>query len=409
MISSPPSGALSLEEALSLLQQIESKNVQALSSRLSPVKASAAQSLKVIGELANEMEREKIKLEGLEQRYKSVVENSRKTIVTSLKREAAVSLELPQSVNDAKKFKEKFEAMMNRIGEVTGSHSKMLNNFMKKQANKMKEEFEALQKLQSETKTIISEYEQSRLPVIKCSNLLNTASQKASSIALGEDSSRTLEKVISETEQEIGSIKSELDSLMASSEFEKAEDAAKEISEVEKLRDALHDHTLELFSHAARAFTKYSYGITKETERRLQVMSLEPWKILYERDISLYSSLLFEVRKSVGSGNIQLKDSDRMVHYLDTILESLPDLQKRARTLEEKLNQLQEQDSGLVARSNALQEKISMRSEQLERSRQELELQKRQTGEKKTEVDMALKEAADVLHDLTGQQYSLKY
>src|SRR5688500_16809968 len=122
-------GSLSIQEAQALLQEIETSNIRALSSRLAPVKSSAERSLKAIGTLASEMEHEKIKLEGLEQRFKSLVENSRKAVIGTLKREALVEFELPESVNDARKFREKFEALMKRFGEVTGSHSKILNNF----------------------------------------------------------------------------------------------------------------------------------------------------------------------------------------------------------------------------------------------------------------------------------------
>ena len=125
-----------------MLQSLESQRVIELSARLAHTKDSVAQSLEDINTLASDMEREKIKFEDLEHRVKSVVENSKKTVVLSLRREASLQLPLPQSINDAKKFKERFETMMKRFGEVSGSHSKVLNAFMKKHSYRMKDEFE---------------------------------------------------------------------------------------------------------------------------------------------------------------------------------------------------------------------------------------------------------------------------
>ena len=409
VISAPPAGALSIQEAQALLQQIESANVQSLAARLSPIKESAAQSLKTIEQLANEMEHEKIKLEGLEQRHKSVVENSRKTIVTSLRREASVALDLPQSVNDAKKFKEKFEAMMNRFGEVSGSHRKVLNTFMKKNANRMKDEFERLQRLLSDAKSVISEFDQKRIPLVKCGNFLNTAAQKASTIKSGENYLRDAETQISQIEEELATTNAEFAALKNSPEFDRAAAVAERRSKVKDQQQVLHNQIHELFSHVSRAFTKYSYGLTKETEARLNLMSSEPWRILDESDTSPYSSLLFEVRKSVQSGKIQLKDSDKTIHYFDIILQSLPDFQEKAKSLKSDLESLAREDSTLVSKTSELEERILQRNEEIIKNRHDEELQRRQNEERKQEVALLLREAEALMFDLANQRYSLHY
>jgi len=402
-------GALSIQQAQDLLRNIESAKVQELSSRLAPVRESASQHLKAIADLASQMEHEKIKLEDLEQRYRSVVENSRKTVVASLKREAATEFQLPQSVNDAKKFKEKFETMMNRIGEVTGSHSKVLNVFMKKHAGKMKDEFESLSKLLNEIKSAVSELDYKRAPIVKCGSVLNTASQKAASIKSSEASVQNIEGEIKNTEAGLARLKGELDALKGSPEFDQAAAVVKKIEDAEGQEEQLCDQMVDLFSRVSRAFTKYSYNITKETEARLSVLSEEPWKVLYEADVSPYSSLLLEIRKSIDSGQIQLKDSDKVLNYLDVILKSLPELQSRAKALRAETDSLHQGDVKLVHRAKELEEEIAQHEEELAKNRQMQEQQKRQITEKTGEVGTLLKEAAEILAELTGQRYSLEY
>jgi len=408
-ISAPAAGALSIQQAQDLLRSIESARVQELALRLAPVKESAAQSLKVIGGLANDMEREKLKLEDLEQRFKSVAENSKRTVVSSLRREASTELLLPQSANDARKFKEKFEAMMNRFGEVSGSHSKMLNAFMKKQAGKMKDEFEALTKLLNETRAAMSDFELKRAPIVKCGSILNTASQKVSSIRSTEASVQGIEGQMKNAESELYRLKGDLAVLRASPEFGQAEAAAQKAGEAARQEEQFHAELVDLFSHVSRAFTKYSYGLTRETEARLQMMSDEPWKMLHESDAAPYSLLLLEIRKSIGAGKIQLKDSDRILHYLDVILNSLPELQGRAQAIKAERDSLRRSDSGLVGRARELEEKILQYEEELARGRQNAEQQKRQIAEKGAELAAQLKEASAILEDLAGQKYLLEY
>jgi hypothetical protein len=407
--SVPTAAALSIQHAKDLLRSVEAARVHELALRLAPIKESAVQSLTVIAGLANDMEHEKLKLEDLEQRFKSVAENSKKTVVSSLRREALTELLLPQSANDARKFKEKFEAMMKRFGEVSGSHSKMLNAFMKKQAGKMRAEFEVLTKLLNETRAAISDFEQKREPIVKCSSLLNTASQKASSIKSAESSVLSIESEMQDIENGLHGLKSELDSLRASPEFGQAMSIAQKAGEAARHEEQFHAELVDLFSHVSRAFTKYSYGLTKVTEARLQVMSDEPWNMLRESDVSPYSSLLLEIRKSIDSGKIQLKDSDRIVHHLDVILGSIPELQGRARAIKSERDSLRGNDTGLFSKVRELEERVFQHEEELIKGMQNVEQQKRQIIEKGNELDVQLKEASTILVELTGQKYSLEY
>ncbi len=407
--TTPATDRLTIQQAQDLLRGLESVKVKGLSASLARVKESAAESLKVIDTLAKDMDRENIKLEGMEQRLKSVVEHSKKTVVSSLKREAYLELPLPQSANDAKKFKERFENMMKRIGEVSGSHSKVLNAFMKKHSGKMKDEFEFLSKLLDETREIISEFDRNREPIIRCGNMLNTALQKISSIKLTESSAKNLEKEIEDIERELNKLESELAAISGSKEFEQASITMRNIAEAEKKQDEFHAKIKDLFSHLSRAFTKYSYGITKETEQRLKTMSDEPWEILYEKNVVQYSSLLLEIRRSIDAGQIQLKDSDKVLQYLDTIIESLPDLQHKAQALKIEIDSFRQLNIGIVYKFKGLEEKIVQHTEVLVRSRQDLEQQRRQAKDKKEEVEAILKEAGEILAELTGKKYSLKY
>jgi hypothetical protein len=408
-IPTPATDTLSIQQAQDLLQRLESAKVKELSASLARIKESAAECLKVIDTLATDLDREKIKFEGLEQRLKSVVEHSKRTVVSSLKREASVELPLPQSANDTKKFKDRFENMMKRFGEVSGSHSKVLNAFMKKHSGKIKEEFEFLTKLLNETKSIIAEFDRNREPIIRCANMLNTALQKISSIKIAESSAKNIEKEIEVIERDVNTLESELAALSGTKEYEQASTSMRDIAEAEKKQEEFHAKIRDLFSHLSRAFTKYSYGITKDTERRLKTMSDEPWEILYEKNVTPYSSLLLEIRRSLISGQIQLKGSDKVLQYIDTILESLPDLQYKAQTIKTEFDSYRQLNIEIIYKVKGLEQKIMQHTEQLARSRQDLEQQRRQAIEKKEEVDAILRRAGEILLQLTGQKYSLRY
>ncbi len=405
----PNSDMLSIEDAQDLLRRLESEKVQKLSARLLDIKGSVSDSMKVIDSLAADMDREKIKLEGLEQRLRSIVENSKRTVVASLRREASLDLPAPDSANGARKFKERFESMMKRFGEVSGSHSKMLNAFMKKHSNKMKGEFETLTKMLNETRAIISEFDQSRAPIMKCSNTLNILLQKISSMKLAEANVENMEKEIQKNQTELDQVHGVLAKLRSSPEFEQANIIAGDITRAENQQEELHIHIKDLFSRLSRAFTKYSYGLTKETERLLRTMSDEPWKIIHENDISPYSALLVEIRKSIRSGNIELKDPDKVLQYIDIALKSLPELSARAHALQRQIELLRDRDIAVVYKVKELEKDAEHYRDNVEVSRQRLEQHRRQAREKKDEVDALVAEAGKTLAELTGKKYFIQY
>lgn len=405
----PTTDRLSIRQAQDLLESLESVKVKELCSALTRIKESAVRSLKVIDTLAKDMDRENIKLEGLELRLKSVVEHSKRTVVSSLKREASSELPFPQTANDARKFKERFENMMKRFGEVSGSHSKVLNAFMKKHSGKIKEEFEQLTKLLNETRELIADFDRDREPINRCENMLNTALQKVSSINLADSSAKKIENDIRDIERELKRLKTELDAMSGSQEYEQASISLQKVADAKKKQEEFHAKIKDLFSHLSRAFTKYSYGITKETERRLQTLSDQPWEILYEDNVSPYSSLLQEIRKSIISGQIQLKDSEKVLQYSDIILKSLSDLQRTAQTIQTEIDSFREVNAEVVYKVKGLEHQITQHSEGLARSRLELEQQMRHLKDKTQEVNTILNQAGEILAELTGRKYYLAY
>ena len=89
---------LTIPEAIELLNTTESERIKILSVNLLPIKESIVRSLQSINKIADDLDEEKIKLE--DAKFKSVVENSKKIVVASLKREASIDVPLPRSTAD---------------------------------------------------------------------------------------------------------------------------------------------------------------------------------------------------------------------------------------------------------------------------------------------------------------------
>ena len=399
---------ISVMDALAELAKIESENVRILSNNLSPVKEDVTRTLRSIQKVADELEKDNIKLE--EDRFKSIVQNSKATVISSLKREASSVMPLPQSAYDAKRFKEKLESIVNRFGEVSGSHSKVFNIFMKKYAGKLKDEFERLSSLLEDTKSIITGFEERAGEIVECSNLLNTISQKTSSVRSNNVELENTNRVVEKLEIDLKELKIALKKLEDSAEFK---EIARTLSEIDKLKieeEEFHKQLLDLFGHLSRAITKYSYGMNKETYRRLHVLSDEPWKIFEEAEgLSPYVKLLYEIRKSVELYDITLKDSDKVIQYCDVILKSLPQFQETKEHRRSRLELLYKNNvDSLVKTSGEIKERIQNNIVSIQNNKRLMEQLPEQINETNHELENLTFKAEECLLRITGKKFRIQ-
>src|ERR671932_6241 len=250
---------------------------------------------------------------------------------------------------------------MNRFGEVSNSHNRVMNVFMKKYAGKLKGEFETLSSLLEDTKSVMAEFEEENAVILKCIDILNLLSQKVTLMKTYKSRIENIHKEIEILKSKLDQSKVQLSSLEKSIHFKESCHNIDKIDTLKKEEQELHKHMLDLYSHVSRAFTRYSYGMTKDTISRLKVLADEPWKIFdNDEDISLYTSLLTEIQKAITSSNIKLKDSQKVLYYMDLIIRSLPKYQREIKAIKLRLKLLQESKDGLVVnKAKELRENIN--------------------------------------------------
>lgn len=397
--------SLTVSDAVILLQNIESERIKSLANDLSPIKESVVKSLRSVERVANNLDIEDIKLE--EARFKSIVENSKRTVVSSLRREASSDIPGLQSIHEVKKFEEKLESIIDRFGEVSGSHSRVMNVFMKKYAGKLKGEFETLSSLLKQTKSVVSEFEEENSVTVKSIDLLNIYSQKITAKKANEDKIKDTYREIETLKYDLRELKSHLSRVENSTQFKESYRNLEQIGVLEKEKQEFQRKVSDLYSHVSRAFTKYSYGMTKDTLGRLKVLTEEPWRIFEDAEVSSYASLLIEIQKAVKSGKIKLKDSERIMNYMEIILKSLPEHHDEIRIINLKLNVLRENKNGAVVvnRSEELKNDIRNCKNRLEDLEQLVDQLEKQLTENNSECEHLVKQIDDYILQITGKKY----
>ena len=401
------SDSLNTQQAISLLQDIEAQKVKILARNLLPIKESVAGSLESMERVANNLEREDIKID--EVKFKSTVENSKRTVIASLRREVSSDLPLPQSILDVNKFKDRLESITDRLGEVSGSHSRVLNVFMKKHAGKLKNALETLSSLLKKTNSIIQDFEEENKVLVTCINQLNILSQRITIIKSNQGKAEAMKAEIELLNGHLDGLKKQLSNLESSSQFKKSSSNIEQTEEMERAQLKFHKEMIDLYGHISRALMKYSYGMPKDTLARLKVLTEEPWRVFDDpKEVSAYTSLLVEIRKAVESGKIVLKDSDKVLNYFDLILKSMPEHRHREELAKQRLSILNEnKDELAIDKAKEIRTNIWRYENQIKDLQQLLDQLENQVRTNSEEYDSLLRQTQDRLFQITGKRYNL--
>jgi hypothetical protein len=418
------SNRITISNSIDLLEKMENEKVGDMSRNLIPIRQSLENSLLTVGRLAEEMENEKVKVE--EEKFKPTVESSRKILVSSLKKEVSSDFPTPNSISEAKKFQERLQSLMERFGDVSGSHSKVLTTFMKKHTGKIKGEFDSISSLEKRTNKIMEYFEEDRRPVADCIKVLTKTSQMVDSVRRQEGELQKVEDETSRLEAETQDIARKLDDVERSSDFDSASKTLQEIKLVQEEEQEFHKYLGDLFSPVSRALAKYSYGTSKSTSSRLQILMKTPWKIFEQPkeekmnfgqlqesqsgDLDSYKSLLAEVYKAVSTGKITLKDSDKTVKHFEQIVESLPSLSKRSKLISDKLKSLEhKKDNSVISISEDLRMKLRNNKVAVDNHRLYLERLKNEINDKRNnQLRSMVRECEECLSTVMGRKFALE-
>jgi hypothetical protein len=415
---------LSISDALDVLRRIEDEKVGDMSRGLIPIKQSLENTLLSVGKLAEEMENEKVKVE--DEKFKPSVESSRRILASSLKKEVSSEYPTPTSIPEAIKFKESLQSLMERFGDVSGSHSKLLTTFMKKHTGKIKGEFDVISSLEKRTNKLMEDFEEDRRPVAECISVINKTSQILGALQQQENELERVKEEISRLEVEARDLGKKLAEVERSPDFESTSKTIREMALAEDEQREFHKNLIDLFSPVSRALTKYSYGTSKATSSKLQVIMNSPWQIFEQVHgstedtqplqngasqtgaLESYKSLIVEVQKAVATGKVTLKDSQKTIKSFDLIFKSLPDLQRRSQLIASKLESLEQlKDDSVIAQAESLRAKLRENKTSLDNHMLYLEKLQNEVTDKKTNLQQKVKDSEGCLSQLTGINYTL--
>jgi myosin heavy subunit len=375
-----------------------------LKNDLEPIRTSVLDCLNRLRDSAKELEEQEIKVENPQ--FEPLINTSKNILISSIKKESFIESSEIKNYEDAVKFKNNLELLVNRFGQVGDSHNRILNEFMRKQLNKLKSEFDKISSLLKEVTKVLS---------VKESQINNCITCRDDLILLNEKLKEKKDKQnrLAEIAQELQTIDKNIEAANRKYEdFQKSEEFLNGLNFLEKINNKkdeigiLEKNMINRVSNLSRPITKFSYEASKETQGRLANLLNDPLEIF--NDNSEYLKLFNELKRNIIEKSIKIKDPEKTIHQIEEIVNSLPSLSSNLKDLKEELILLESSTSFKnIKRLNDLK----MTTEMYEKNRLENITKTQETKETIEELESATnglkKKIEDKVSEITNTKYSI--
>ena len=397
---------ITIEDAIKELEKSEGRISKNLLTNLEKTFEDTNLAFQRINIIAEDLEAEVIDTE--EEKLMPLVQNTKNTIVRALKRESSNILPIPKTFEDFIKYKDSVDASINRFGEVTSSHSRIVNTFMKKHANSLRGE---LKRISDSSEKLNDEYEQitdERKMIEQCrSNLLGMHS-KIDEINRTNIAIKNLDQKIRQLQEGKDRREKEINSIKSSSDYSKCLKYLQEKEEIDKRRKKSINELYEISSHLTKAANKYSYGLSRGTVEKIDTIVNKPSEIVSKPNMSEYITLLKDIKESVRSNKIVLKDSKKVLQYFDMLMDELPKFKSEIKELDSRVDRLKDKDK--IAVLDELKRKEAERKE-AERMIMSENQRKDETSKQKTGLEEQMisttKDIEEQIHKLCRKKYKI--
>ena len=397
---------ITIEDAIKELEKSEGRISKNLLINLEKTFEDTNLAFQRINIIAEDLEAEVIDTE--EEKLMPLVQNTKNTIVRALKRESSNILPIPKTFEDFIKYKDSVDASINRFGEVTSSHSRIVNTFMKKHANSLRGE---LKRISDSSEKLNDEYEQitdERKIIEQCRSNLLGMHFKIDEISRTNIAIKNLDQKIRQLQEGKDRREKEINSIKSSSDYSKCLKYLQEKEEIDKRRKKSINELYEISSHLTKAANKYSYGLSRGTVEKIDTIVNKPSEIVSKTNMSEYITLLKDIKESVRSNKIVLKDSKKVLQYFDMLMDELPKFKSEIKELDSRVDRLKDKDK--IAVLDELKRKEAERKE-AERMIMSENQRKDETSKQKTELEEQMisttKDIEEQIHKLCRKKYKI--
>src|SRR5574337_56666 len=402
---------ITLEDIPKMFQEIESPRIAEVINISKTIKEEIETHKKKIRELIVHLESDDLKLDDVDRNLGVIVKRGKDAIVSTIKKETSSTLTSASKYDQAIALNSEISQMLKKIGDVLGQNSRIIHIFAKKYADSLKDEIAKVAKSRNQLQSSINFIENLRAGGKDISDLGQKITEYRNSISQKND---RISEIISETE----TLKNNIATLEKQIHDLKSSDAHSKFLEIKRKIDSMSSEKSEVkniidlqFSKISRPLGRYSYisSFEKPVRKMMDEIIANPYEVISPQTKAGIIQILEAVEKSLISGSISVKDTDKSLEQVQETISRLDEFISLKESYSSKVSALEKDLAVFDIKS------LESKEHELEKTRSDLASM--ESVKKKLEAEVKdsnhtlsknISELESGLARLTGHKVTLK-
>ncbi len=324
-----------------------------------PLFSEIDQEFQAIYKIIGQLKEDTLKVEDIEKILQVIVVRAKNEVIDVISKESKKSISKIITFEDVTKNAEESGHTLKKIGDVLGKHSRVIHVFAKKYANELKEHLGLVSENHAIITKMLGDY----------SGLGSSQTLIRNYIFKLDDSSQEIKKIqdhitqLERSQQSLGhlseSTQKQIDKIRSSPEYAKFLEQNKKIDEIKSLAEKLDKKIDDEFSKVSRPLGKYVYvtSLDKSLKSILERLLQRPSAIIGSEPKESIVTILESCMKGIVSGSVSVKEADKSVDQITTLISELDELIEDKKTLGGKILEIEKNTLEFDRKSLELLEK----------------------------------------------------
>ncbi len=316
---------ISIEEIPDILQETQSPHITEAINTAKSVREQVEANKKKIHELILHLESDDLKLDDIDRNLMIIVKRGKDSIVSIIKKETTSRLTNVTKYDQVILLNTEIVQTLKRIGDVLGLNSRIIHIFAKKYADSLKNEIAKMAANRNQLQVSINFVENLK---VNCENIIELGKK------ITEEKNKIIQKTdrVSEIILELNVLRNSITSLEKQIlDLKSIKEYAKYL-EIKNKIDSLSSEKKEIkniidmqFSKISRPLGKYSYisSFEKPVKKMMDELISDPYQVISPQNKAIIIQILEAVAKSVSSGSISVKDTDKSLEQINETVSRL--------------------------------------------------------------------------------------
>ncbi|HYL65488.1 MAG TPA: hypothetical protein VET47_00020, partial [Candidatus Limnocylindrales bacterium] len=307
------------------LQELESPKRTELVDQAKTIRVKVLSNMKDIHEIILQLEEDDLKLSDVDKNLRTVASRGKDSVVSTIKRETSSSLINITKYEDALSLNTQINQILKRMGDTLGLNSRIIHIFARKYADNLKEEITKMAANRNSLQTVINSYEDFKTSYRTQEETKNKIIDLKKEIAQNNLRIAEIDSEMNSTQNTITRLDKEIFDLKSMKEYQIFLEIKNKINLLSSEKYEIKNKIDMQFSKISRPLSKYSYisSFEKPVKRVMEELIREPYEAISLQNKDTIIEVLRAVEKSVLSGSISVKDTEKSLEQIEETISLL--------------------------------------------------------------------------------------